>query len=78
MINFYHRFIPASARIMAPIYQVLKKKTSKFQWNDELHLAFNNAKQGLVHSTLLRHPQKHAPLALTVDASSIAVGGVLD
>ena len=78
MINFYHRFIPASARIMAPIYQALKGKPSKFQWNDELHLASNNAKQALVHSTLLHHPQKHAALALTVDASSIAVGGVLE
>ena len=32
----------------------------------------------MVHSTLLHHPQKHASLALTVDASSIAVGGVLE
>ena len=78
MINFYHRFIPASARIMAPIYQALKGKPSKFQWTEELHLAFTNAKQALVHSTLLHHPQKHAPLALIVDASSIAVGGVLE
>ena len=78
MINFYHRFIPASARIMAPIYQALKGKPSKFQWTEELHLAFINAKQALVHSTLLHLPQKHAPLALTVDASSIAVGGVLE
>ena len=78
MINFHHRFIPASARIMAPIYQALKGKPSKFQWTEELHLAFTNAKQALVHSTLLHRPQKHAPLALTVDASSIAVGGVLE
>ena len=31
VINFYHLFIPASARIMAPIYQAVKGKLSKFQ-----------------------------------------------
>ena len=78
MINFYHRFILATAQIMTPIYQALKGKPSKFQWNNELHLALNNAKQALVHSTLIHYPQKHALLAFTVDASSIAVGGVLE
>ena len=60
MINFYHRFIPASARIMTPINQALKGKQSKFQWNDELHLALN-AKQALVLSTLLHHEQCLSP-----------------
>ena len=54
MINFYHRFTFTSARIMSHVqYYALKGKPSKFQWNDELHLAFNNAKQASFGSLLV-------------------------
>ena len=43
MLNFYHCFIPASARIMAPIYQALKRN----------HLNFNGPKSSISHLPML-------------------------
>ena len=39
--------------------------------------AFNAIKQALADATMLAHPQHDAPIALSVDASDTAVGGVL-
>ena len=39
--------------------------------------AFNATKQALADATMLAHPQHDAPIALSVDASDMAVGGVL-
>ena len=40
--------------------------------------AFVSAKNALADATLLVHPIEGAPMALIVDASNIAVGGVID
>ncbi len=39
--------------------------------------AFQDAKAALASATMLTHPQRNAPTSLTVDASDLAVGAVL-
>ena len=77
MINFYHRFTPLAATIMAPIYQTIANKPKLLIWNETLKTAFQNAKCALANAAMLHLPKHHAPLTLSVDASDIAVGGVL-
>ena len=81
MVNFYHRFIPCAAAIMQPLYKATagkKPKTGLVQWTSDMHTAFKATKLALAEAALLVHPKTAAPTALTVDASEIAVGGVLE
>ncbi|KII61927.1 Transposon Ty3-G Gag-Pol polyprotein [Thelohanellus kitauei] len=78
MINHYHRFIPAVANLMKPLYCALKNKSKLVVWSDEMDVAFQKVKEALAKATLLVYPQPNAPLALTTDASTIAVGAVLE
>ncbi|GFX55612.1 transposon Tf2-9 polyprotein [Trichonephila clavipes] len=55
-----------------------KKKVSKpLNWSSEAITAFQRCKQALADAALLAHPSPSAPLALHVDASDYAIGGVL-
>ena len=78
MVNFYHRFVPAAAGIMRPLYQALAGKPRELRWTTEMDIAFEESKSALASATLLVHPSVDAPTALTVDASDIAIGGVLE
>ena len=40
--------------------------------------AFHDAKTALASATLLVHPRQDAPTAVTVDASDLAIGGILE
>ena len=80
MVNFYHRFIPAAAQLLAPLYAALstKNKSSKLlQWSEVMEQAFKFAKTKLSNATMLVHPHPSAITSLTVDASDTAVGAVL-
>ena len=80
MVNFYRRFIPSAARIMAPLFSALSAKASVpklLVWTEDMLRAFQDAKAALIKSTMLAHPRKNAPIALTTDASGEAVGAVL-
>ena len=77
MVNFYHRFIPAAAKIMHPLFTALTGKPKTLQWSDAMVRAFEDAKSALAGATMLTHPWCTAPTSLTVDASDLAVGAVL-
>lgn len=77
MVNFYRRFIPAAAGIMQPLFSALAGKAKFLQWNDVMMTAFQDAKSALAGATMLTHPRRTAPTSLTVDASDLAVGAVL-
>ena len=81
LINFYHRFIPSAAALLAPLHDLLKgtKKTSPkpLLWSPQADAAFCQVKEKLAVLTLLAHPVPDAPTALTTDASAEAVGAVL-
>lgn len=91
LFNFYRRFVPKAACILAPLNKLLEgitnQKKSKrhthntsretLQWTEAAEQAFNDAKRSLADATLLRHPIPGADLSLWVDASDFAVGGSL-
>ena len=74
MVNFYHRFIPAAAQLMSPLFEALTSQTKTLVWNDTMTQAFDDIKKALAKATLLVHD---APISLTTDASDRAVGAVL-
>ena len=80
MINFYHIFVPHAAELMKPLYGVLKRSPcpKTLDWTQELNKAFEEAKNALSQATLLHHPVPGAPIALTTDASDVAIGAVLE
>ena len=78
MVNYYHRFLPHAAQIMLPLYKAIAKKAKLVEWTEDRTDAFTKVKEALAQATMLVHPVSDAPTALTVDASNLAVGGVLE
>ena len=80
MINFNHRFVPLVAEILVPMHAALagRKRLASLVWTPEMENAFTASKNALVDATLLIHPMEDAPTSLTVDASIVDIGGVLE
>ena len=78
MVNYYRRFIPKAAHHLFHLFEALKGKPKVIKWTDERQNAFLAIKNALAAATLLHHPRPEAPLALTTDASKVAIGGVLE
>jgi hypothetical protein len=81
MLNFYRRFLTNAADIQAPLHDILSglrvKGSHPITWTPELQKAFEECKASLSRATLLAHPNPSAPLALVTDASTSAIGAVL-
>ena len=80
LVNFYHRFVKNCARIIQPLNTLLTKTKddrNHLQWNDDAMAAFTTIKEALASATLLFHPKQEAPTSIMTDASSSAVGAVL-
>ena len=80
LVTFYRRFIPRCATLVQPLTDLLSPKRTS---TETLHLskdalaAFKAIKTALANATLLTDPDSAAPYCLMVDASNVAVGGVL-
>ena len=81
MVNYYHRFIPHAAEVLAPMNDLLKGRKAKsptpLRWSPDAEAAFNNVRQHLASLTLLAHPKPDAATVLATDASADAVGAAL-
>ena len=87
MINYYHRFLPHCATLLSPLNDmtVSTKTTNKtvnssnlvLEWTEDTISAFVATKDALASATLLAHPIHGADTNIMVDASDVAVGGVL-
>jgi hypothetical protein len=80
MINFYRRFLPRAAAILAPLNDLLQgnvKGRTPVSWNPVATKAFVECKDALLQATLIAHPKTDAPLAVFTDASDFAIGAVL-
>jgi Reverse transcriptase (RNA-dependent DNA polymerase)/RNase H-like domain found in reverse transcriptase len=80
MINFYRRFLPATALVVKPLTDALSGgggKNKAVSWTEEMTAAFQAAKDLLCNSTCLAHPDPAAAISLAVDASASHVGVVL-
>ena len=81
MNNYYHWFMPKIAQKLIPLHKAVgdkSKKSKSIDWNEDCDKAFMDAKAALSKATLLSHPGRDAETTLTVDASDIAMGGVLE
>ncbi|GFO11318.1 Pol polyprotein [Plakobranchus ocellatus] len=78
MINYYHRFLPRIAPILAPLHAQASGKGQNIEWTTECQEALDSAKEVLSKAVLLHHPQPYAPTSLTVDPSTTAVGAQLE
>ena len=81
LINFYRRFVPNCADILAPLTNLLAKQgkgsRKPLVWSPEGSKSFIEAKEALSRATMLAHPSTDAPISVMTDASDVAVGGVL-
>ena len=79
MINYYRRFMPGIANILALLHGAVAAavKSKAISWTDQCADAFRASKDALSHAMLLHHPDPSATTALTVDASDVAVGAEL-
>jgi hypothetical protein len=80
MLNFHRRFLPHAAATQTTLLGVLSgprvKGSHSITWTPELK-AFDECKACLPRATLLAHPDPSAPLAVFTDASTPAMGAVL-
>ena len=78
MVGYYRRFIPNAASHLFHLFEALKGKPKTLTWTPDCQKSFEATKAALAAATLLHHPQPGAELALTTDASNMAIGGVLE
>lgn len=81
MVNYYHRFVPHAADLLAPLHDAVNNAATKkatIQWTDELLKTYESAKQALANAALLVHPDPRARTAIKVDASDKAMGAALE
>ncbi|BHF81015.1 hypothetical protein SprV_0702414400 [Sparganum proliferum] len=77
MVNFYRRFLPNCADLMLPLTNLLSGPKGPLELRGHALTAFDRIKTFLADATLLTHPAPEVPLSLMVDASTVAVGAVL-
>ena len=77
MINFYRRFLPRIAAILRPLTDALSGTPKVLEWTGDMVRAFEQAKASLASATLLAHPMDGAKLQLVTDASTNAIGAVV-
>jgi hypothetical protein len=81
MPTFDRRFLLHAAGTQAPLHDVLSgprvKGSHPITQTLELLKAFEECKTSLSRATLLAHPDPSAPLPLVTDASTFAMGAVL-
>jgi hypothetical protein len=76
-VNFYCRFLPAAARILKLLTDLLiggPKGTEPVSLADSQRAAFVEAKGALAEATCLAHPSRGFQLSLMVDASADHIG----
>ena len=76
MLNFYHRYLPNIATVLAPLHMLLKGGM-KWQWGKQQENAFVESKKLLLQSTVLVHFDSEKELILACDASPYGIGAVL-
>jgi transposase InsO family protein len=81
MLNFFLRFLHHAAALQTPLHNILSghriKSSHPISWTPELLQTFADCKENLFHATLLANPDPSAPLALITNASTSALGAVL-
>ena len=76
LLNYYGKFLPHLASVLAPLYTLLTKSTP-WHWGKEQNQAFRTAKEHLISAKVLTHFDPGKKLLLACDASPYGVAAVL-
>ena len=77
LVNYYRDFQPDLALRAAPLYELTKKRAA-WNWNRECEDSYQGLCNALSRNPVtLAYPDWSRPFHLEVDASNVAVGGVL-
>jgi hypothetical protein len=74
--GYYRKFVKNFSRIALPLTTLLQQSTS-FQWDKPQQLAFDTLKKALSTTPILILPNPALPYTVTTDASTQAIGAVL-
>ena len=76
MAGYYKRFIPKFSETVAPPYELFKKK-KLFEWSVSCEKAFTEIREMMATRPVLSFADFSIPFELSVDASEIVLGAVL-
>ena len=76
LINYYGKFIPNAATILAPLNELLRKDV-KWNWTERCQKSFEEAKQTLTSNKVLMHYDPSLPIRMAGDASAYSIGAVI-
>ena len=78
LASYYRRFMPAFAKVSAPL-RALTKKNATFQWTSECETAFTELKCLLTTAPVLAYPRfgPDRSFAFETDTSGVGLGAVL-
>ncbi|KAL2093598.1 hypothetical protein ACEWY4_010910 [Coilia grayii] len=79
--GYYRRFIPAFAKVAAPLHELLQgqanRPSARIQWTSDCQSAFDHLKQALLAAPILAYADFQLPFRVYTDASLHGLGAVL-
>ena len=78
MLKYYREFVPKAADHLFELFEALKGSPRTLKWTPECGASFEAIKEALAAAVMLHHPRPGAKLAITSDASKLAIGAVLE
>lgn len=75
MTGYYRHFVAYYGRLAAPFMDLLRKQV--FVWTPAATAAFEDLKQALLTTPVLRLPRFDHPFEIQTDASSTGIGTIL-
>lgn len=76
LVNFFHKFIKGFSQMAKPLLDFLKKELS-FEWKEEQQKAFEDLKEKLSPSPMLKFPYFTQSFEVHINASDFVINGVL-
>ena len=75
---FVYLSLSAAAHHLYYLFDALKASPKRLNWSEDMQTSFDSIKDALANSTMLHHPDPNLPLAITTDASDVAMGAVIE
>lgn len=76
LLNYYRRYIEGYAKIMEPMFRLLKKD-KPYEWGNEQEKAFKEAKHKMTTAPILAQHDPELPTTMETDASDFAIGATM-